>query len=130
MTISNLDAKLKKSGKNLIQEIVHDVKSIEDCAECVQNWLNDRDAYFVEVCQKPHLLVLAKFGNYHWPAKVMSVLGDKVTVEFFGDHTQADVFEGNCYLYRQPKKSKDNLFNKAVKVNLFFVSHFTLHFTI
>lgn len=118
MSISILDEKLRQAGKELKKEIARDVKSIQDCAECFENWVHDNFAYFVQVCNTPHLLVLAKFGGFrYWPAKVMSVAGDKVTVEFFGDHSQADVPQENCYLYRKPKLTTDALFNAAVKVN-------------
>lgn len=112
------DDKLKQAARELKRECAKDVKSIRECAECFQNWVNDREGYFVKVCSKLHVLVLAKYDNFpYWPAKVMSVLGDKVNVEFFGDHTRADVPEKNCYLYRKPKFSKDPSFNEAVVVS-------------
>ena len=46
----------------------------------------------------------------------MSVNGDNVRIEFFGDHTRAEVLASNCHLYRKPKKSKNADFNAAVKV--------------
>ncbi|XP_055306216.1 MYND-type zinc finger-containing chromatin reader ZMYND8-like [Sitodiplosis mosellana] len=104
-----------QEAKELKRECAHDVKSIRLCNECFDNWMKDRNGYFVKVCAKPHLLVMAKYDCHpYWPAKVMSVFGDKVNIEFFGDHTQADVSDSNCYLYRKPKKSANADLNEAV----------------
>lgn len=61
---------------------------------------------------------MTKTGYYpYWPAKVMSVNGDNVRVEFFGEHTRAEVSASNCHLYRKPsKRSKNADFNASIKV--------------
>lgn len=117
------DEEVEIATREFKKECLHDVKCIRECVECFQNWINDHQEYFVKACNFPHLLVLAKFGHFpHWPAKVMSVLGDKVSVEFFGDHTRADVSDNDCYLYRKPRTSKDPPFKAAVEVRLYFFS--------
>lgn len=47
----------------------------------------------------------------------MSVIGDKVNVEFFGDHTCADVAESVCYVYRKPTRTANVDLTKAIAVS-------------
>lgn len=111
---------LKKVADELFELCHRDVKSIRACANCFEYWINDSDDYFTKVCDKPHMLVYAKLDRFpYWPAKVMSIHGNVADVEFFGDHTQADIPMANCYLYSKqyPGKSKnDKSLGEAQKV--------------
>lgn len=128
------DADLTGKVKQLREECTRDVTSIQACAECFQSWIDDRYNFFTNVCSKPHLLVFAKVASYlPWPAKVMSTCGDKVNVEFFGDHSQADVSFKQCTLYRKnttkpvkkdaKKSAPYKLYNDALEVFFFECSH-------
>lgn len=101
---------LVKEVIDQLSELCHrDVRSIRTCPECFEYWANDPNDYFTKVCAKPHLIVYAKAeGHKFWPAKVMSVNGNLVNVEFFGEHSQADVPAKLCILYpkRRPVESK------------------------
>lgn len=52
-----------KDAESLESDCKHDINSIIECSECFQNWTKDRVGYFMEVCAKPHLLIMAKFGK-------------------------------------------------------------------
>ncbi|XP_031636696.1 uncharacterized protein LOC116349425 [Contarinia nasturtii] len=95
---SNRDVKM--AIYYLSERCHRDVKSIRTCSECFASWVNDPDDYFTKVCTKPHLIVYAKAVPFQfWPAKLMSINGHVANVEFFDDHTQADVPVENCILY-------------------------------
>ncbi|XP_031617614.1 uncharacterized protein LOC116337315 [Contarinia nasturtii] len=107
----------KKLAKQIKNELVKDANGIRACVECFAKWKKDRTDYFKEACSPPHLIVFAKFANYRcWPAKVMTVLDHGVNVEFFGDHSQADVAESDCQLFSEKasKKGKSKSFNEAI----------------
>lgn len=111
------DRKLEKAANGLQEISQSDAKGIEACAECVENWRNNRDDYFTMACSTPHLLVFAKLDEFpYWPAKAMSLVGGTVYVEFFGDHSHADVPPSNCQLYTKYKKAKNSQLNVALKV--------------
>lgn len=93
---------LTKAVKYLLGNCRRDVESIRKCSECFRAWTEDRLTYFTRACSKPHLLIFAKTpDNPLWPAKVMQIKGDLVNVEFFGDHTQADIPAKDCFLYSE-----------------------------
>ncbi|XP_055306189.1 uncharacterized protein LOC129570556 [Sitodiplosis mosellana] len=88
--------------KSFSENCHRDVNSIRKCSECFNAWTKDRYNYFTRACSKPHLLVFAKTpANPFWPAKVMLINGKMVNVEFFGDHTQADIPAEDCFLYSE-----------------------------
>lgn len=94
------DAKLMKAIKTLSENCHRDISSIEKCSECFNARTNDQLCYFTKVCSKPHLLVYVKTPkNPFWPAKVMLFKDGMANVEFFGDHSQADVPVKDCLLY-------------------------------
>ncbi|XP_055306193.1 MYND-type zinc finger-containing chromatin reader Zmynd8-like [Sitodiplosis mosellana] len=102
-----------------LAELCHrDVRSIRTCSDCFEYWANDSQNYFTKVCTKPHLIVYAKVDGCRkfWPAKVMSVNGNMVNVEFFGDHTQDDVRAEKCVLYTRHTLRRKNAspFNDAI----------------
>lgn len=109
-----------KAANSLSMDCHSDAKSIRNCAECFQFWVNDRFLSFTKVCSTPHMPVFAKVGTFpFWPAKVMSVEGHLVNVEFFGDHSQAFVESDKCLLYavRLPgRKVKSDEYKHAMKV--------------
>ncbi|XP_022697802.1 protein kinase C-binding protein 1-like [Varroa jacobsoni] len=75
--------------------------------------------FFSEVCSPPHIIVWAKIRGFpHWPAKVMRVEGDQVTVKFFGDHNKSLVTLGNCTILTQKppvnQKSKKGSYSTAM----------------
>lgn len=126
--------KISISAQPLVKEVVdqlselchRDVRSIHTCPECFEYWAIDPNDYFTKVCAKPHLIVYAKAeGHKLWPAKVMSINGNMVNVEFFGEHSQADVLAKHCVLYpkRRPvvegKKSSPIIIALRVRRDIF-----------
>ncbi|XP_031636693.1 uncharacterized protein LOC116349423 [Contarinia nasturtii] len=90
----------KKAAESLSERCHRDVKSIQLCADCFEYWNTSRDDYFTRVCAKPHLVVFARLNPYpYWPGKLMSIDGEIANIEFFGDHTQADVPVASCFLF-------------------------------
>lgn len=113
---------MKETADELSELCHRDVLSLQSCTDCFEHWINDADNHFTKVCTLPHVLVYAKFSDFpHWPAKIMSVDGNMVNVEFFGDHKQADVLASNCFLYstRYPGKiGKNDALQDAIEVIL------------
>lgn len=61
-----------KAADSLSMECHSDAKSIRNCVECFQFWVNDRFCSFTKVCSTPHMPVYAKVGTFpFWPAKVI-----------------------------------------------------------
>lgn len=111
---------MKRAVSSLLEQCQSDVKSIKTCSDCFEYWTNDHKDYFTNVCAKPHLLVFAKLPNYPlWPAKVMSINGNKALVTFFGDHTQEDIPLTKCFLYSDEfisENSNDDQLDDAIEV--------------
>lgn len=108
---------LKKAIIELKTNCERAAKGIRACPECMENWSRDRYDYFTKVCRKPHLIVTAKMDTApYWPAKVMAMDGYMAYVEFFGDHTQADIPSDKCHLYTKPKESTNEDLNFAFDV--------------
>lgn len=119
--------------RRLVKFIKFETEYMQKCPECYRNW-RQHSEWFTTVCEKPHCIVWAKFGNHsHWPGKVMSVNTDdnKVHVRFFGDHLHADVVASKCYLYtndnhpRSPTTDKSSIsdpnYKAAINVTNLFV---------
>lgn len=108
--------------ETFLENCQRDIKSIKTCVDCFKYWIKDRKNYFTRVCTKPHLLVFVKITGYPlWPAKVMSINGKMANVEFFDDHTQADIQLSKCFLYSEKcytEVRNDKDFKDALKVNL------------
>lgn len=101
----------------------HDVKNIRSCGDCYSYWVEDPDNYFTKVCKIPHVIVFAKVKGFaYWPAKLMTIKNKTINVEFFGEHTQADIPAENCFLYSKKypdKKQNDPDFDDAMEVGKF-----------
>lgn len=104
------DEKEKKYAKSLYERCKRDVNSIKKCACCFSFWLTDSTDFFTQVCDKPHLLLWVKYDDYpYWPAKLMSVDGTKVNVEFFDEsHSQADIDVEYCLLYSKKSPGRNS----------------------
>lgn len=87
---------------------------IEICPECyLRSNTDTKNNWFVNACERPHLLVWAKLkGNHepYWPAKALAWKNGMVDVRFFGDHACAFLPSAHIFLY-----SKENL-NKRLSV--------------
>lgn len=85
------------------------------------------NSWFTMVCAKPHIVLWAKVEGWnYWPVKMMSTEGSIVNVQFFGEHTEADVAVTKCFFYSEaypsakpPKKS--NAYKLAKEVSVFFI---------
>lgn len=103
---------------------------IEICPECylgsntypVERW-------FVNACERPHLLVWAKIkgnGEPYWPAKAVAWKNGMVDVRFFGDHACAFVPSANVFLYSKENPNKrmsatnQKLLDRSLEVNSLF----------
>lgn len=100
-----------------------EIFNIETCAECfVKSNSNNGIGWFTKVCAKPHLLIWAKLSGYpYWPAKVMGLYDDVLSVQFFGEHERAFVPAKDCFLYSredpnpvQPKTFRQQNFLNCV----------------
>ena len=97
-----------------------ELTEIETCSECYHN-ANKKNLWFVEACDRPHLLVWAKLKGFpFWPAKAMSINGSQVDVRFFGEHDRAWIPNTACLLYSEKdpnplSKSKKNNINDCIK---------------
>lgn len=110
------DEKLNKVRKSILEICERDAKCIKTCIECFEYWVSGNDDFFAMACSKPHLLVFAKVEEYpHWPAKVMEINGNTALVEFFGDHTQADVPLKSCFLYSESFESQNRSNDAKIK---------------
>lgn len=79
---------------------------IEVCSECYRN-SNEKSNWFVNACQKPHLMVWAKMkGHPYWPAKAIAMKNYSVDVRFFGDHEGAFLPIENVLLYSSANPNK------------------------
>jgi hypothetical protein len=103
--------------KRLLEHIDEHIIQLESCVECYIKY--GEEAFFTRVCQRPHLLVWAKYdAHLHWPAKVMSVDSEKTNVMFFGEHTWASLKASDCFLFSQDNPNGKRKFNIKVKKSL------------
>lgn len=92
------------------------------CPECYVELCTNKKQWFVRVCKQPHLLIWAKIYKYpYWPAKVMSIQGDQINVQFFDDHTTSKIVAEECFLFSKeyPNNStgsRPKTSDKAIKV--------------
>lgn len=97
-----------------------ELTEIETCSECYYN-ANTNTSWFVEACERPHLLVWAKLKGFpFWPAKAMSINGTQVDVRFFGEHDRAWIPNTACLLYsvKDPNpisKSRKNNISECIR---------------
>lgn len=85
-------------------------------------------------CEIPHLILWAKLSrplNFwpiekeftHWPAKLLSVVGDKIMVIFFGHTEFLKIPSTNCYIFSSKlinllnNGTDKSLIEAALKVN-------------
>lgn len=87
----------------MLKDVVADeIDGLRKCANCYANAHMYPENWFTMVCNEPHIIAWAKFqGCNFWPVKVMSVIGRKLSVRFFGDHTHADISTAKCYLFSE-----------------------------
>lgn len=81
----------------------NEIKCIKNCNECYANGISQPESWFTLACSKPHLVVWIKtfYSDTEKPAKLMAVNGQSVSVNFFGDHSLADVPATDCFLYSE-----------------------------
>lgn len=85
---------------DLLAACIREINDIKSCSECYLNRRKNIKDRMIRACERPHLLVWAKFDYFpYWPAKVMSYNDKCVSVEFFDDHSTAEVEVDNCLLY-------------------------------
>lgn len=95
---------LERCARRLVEVCNAEINNLIDCNECYANIDTHPDTWFSQVCSKAHLIVWARAFNWpYWPAKVMSVDGPKISIQFFGDQSMATITADKCYLY-----SKEN----------------------
>lgn len=84
----------------LLAACIKEINDIKSCSECYVNRRKKNKDWMIRACERPHLLVWAKFEGYpYWPAKVLSYNDRCVSVEFFDDHSTAEVEVGRCLVY-------------------------------
>lgn len=113
--------KLTNAAKQLIKVARQEVSEMEACPDCYMHGRNlprPMQSWFIEPCQRPHVLVWAKLKGFpYWPAKAMPRLNGQgfVDVRFFGAHDRAWVSPKDMYLYSRdpptsfPRKRKQDL---------------------
>lgn len=87
----------------LLKDVVkEEIDGLRKCSTCYANAHAYPDNWFTMVCDEPHIVAWAKFqGCNFWPVKIMSAIGRKLSVRFFGDHTHADIAAAKCYLFSE-----------------------------
>lgn len=97
---------------------------LSKCGTCYANAHAHPQNWFTMVCDPPHVLAWAKFqGCSIWPVKIMSAVGKKLSVRFFGDHTHADIAAAKCYLFSEQSpagkaaQSRGGQYKNALQVN-------------
>lgn len=103
------------TAKSLLKVAKQETQNIETCPECYINANTLPDTWFVEVCEKPHLVLWAKLKGFpFWPAKAMGINAQGVDVRFFGDHDRANVPVKDCFLYsKQDPNPPTNKFKRS-----------------
>lgn len=94
-------SKLTSTARTLMKVCKHEMAEIDTCADCYVHAHTKRETWFLEPCQRPHLLLWAKLKGFpHWPAKAMKANKEgNVDVRFFGAHDRAWVPAKDCFLY-------------------------------
>lgn len=111
---------IRQQSQAMLKICRTELTEIETCSECYYN-ANTNNVWFVEACDRPHLLVWAKLKGFpFWPAKAMSISGTQVDVRFFGEHDRAWIPNTACLLYSEKdpnplSKSKKNNINDCIK---------------
>lgn len=110
----------------LLKDVVNEeIDGLRKCSTCYANAYADPENWFTMVCDEPHIVAWAKFhGCNYWPVKIMSAIGRKLSVRFFGDHAHADVGAVKCYLFSEDSpvgkaatKGRGTLYKNAVQVS-------------
>lgn len=90
------------------------------CSDCNDSALNDPEHGFILPCESPHSLVWAKYEyQFHRPAKVMFATFHQdedplVCVRFFGDHVEANVSIGECFLFSEKRPEDSEVSNLEI----------------
>lgn len=97
---NSFNSKLTSVSKNILRVCKQEMAEIENCPDCYNYAYTSDENWFIQVCQKPHVLVWAKLKGFpYWPAKAMRHQSDTIDVRFFGAHDRAWVPSRDCYLY-------------------------------
>lgn len=113
-------------AKALQKRCNNEIETIKLCGDCYMN--ANQPSSFTFVCSKPHLLLWVMYGEYPiWPAKLLAARKGRkpLKVQFFGDHTSAEVTYKDCFLFSKEDPNewftnRDNeLFQKAMDVSSF-----------
>lgn len=103
---------MQKGAENLKFFCEERMYELITCCDCYENH-DSCDDWFIKACKQPHLLVWAKFETYpFWPAKIISVVRNKVYVRFFGEYEYGDLSVKDVFLL-----SKQDL-NKTIAADL------------
>lgn len=109
-------------AKDVVKE---EIDGLRKCSNCYANAHTYPENWFTMVCDEPHIVAWAKFqGCNFWPVKIMSAIGRKLSVRFFGDHTHADIAATKCYLFSEESpagkaaKSRGGPYQSAVQVSV------------
>ncbi|XP_026273331.1 protein kinase C-binding protein 1 isoform X1 [Frankliniella occidentalis] len=102
IVFNSVNSKLTSIAKNILRVCKQEMSEIENCPDCYNYAYTADENWFIQVCQKPHVLVWAKLKGFpYWPAKAMRCNSDAIDVRFFGAHDRAWVPAKDCYLYSQ-----------------------------
>lgn len=112
----------QEAAKSLKEDWCNEVKEIRMCIDCYYSRLTSENNpdYFTLVCKKPHLLVYVQEskadGSRWWPAKVLSENDGTATIQYFGDHSQADNYKfKQCYIFADTEKDLRKKVGQASK---------------
>lgn len=119
------DSDKLEAARALYDHFVEEVESVKKCVDCHSNALAPIE-WFEMPCSKPHLVVWAKMKEMFWPAKVMDVEDQMLSVRYFGDHTHAYVAATNCYLFSIWSPNKTRNLSIAYRNAMQVSSHSTL----
>ncbi|KAK3929050.1 Protein kinase C-binding protein 1 [Frankliniella fusca] len=102
IVFNSINSKLTSIAKNILRVCKQEMAEIENCPDCYNYAYTADENWFIQVCQKPHVLVWAKLKGFpYWPAKAMRYNSDAIDVRFFGAHDRAWIPARDCYLYSQ-----------------------------
>lgn len=116
-----------RTARVLLDYLTKEIDIAKKCTDCYRNANIGEMGWFTRVCRKPHLIVWAKrCDSNYWPGKVMSINGEEVMVQFFGNHTTTSVpAASSCFLYSNDNPHHTNvssyLYKSAQKVCIFVV---------
>ncbi|XP_034231977.1 protein kinase C-binding protein 1 isoform X2 [Thrips palmi] len=106
---NSFHSKLTSVAKSIMKLCKQEMAEIENCPDCYFFAYTEDENWFIQVCQKPHLLVWAKLKGFpYWPAKVIRSNADSLDVRFFGAHDRAWVPARDCYLYSRENPNLNN----------------------